>query len=180
VVRWWRGAAPAPSPGERQIATAGDALWSRAPWPVAEELFALPACPEPGRTLVVEADPAVREGAVAALHARGIPADGVARLTAGALAGADVVVHGIAGGPLPGDAYSVLAAGRVLIADPDPGFGLLGGIDYLVAGDHPLACDLVESLRAAPAAYAGLRRRARIAAERHRAPAVYARLLTAL
>lgn len=180
VLRWWRTApGRPPEPGERVVAPQGEGLWSRAPWPVAEALFALPAA-ERGAVLVVEADDQARAAVVAELGLRGLQAAGEPRLTAAALARADVVLHGVgAPAPLAGDAFAVLAAGRLLITHPTTAFGLLEGVHYL-AGQHPFACSLAESVVATPAAFAGQRRAGRLAAAEHRAPDVYARLLAEL
>lgn len=173
VVRWWRGAAPGPREGERVIGTAGDGLWSRAPWPVRDEVFALAPPTAPGRVLLVGAS----DDELAFARARGLTTDAVERLTLDALAAADVVMHGIGlGAPLPGDALAVLAAGRLLVTNAVPGFGLRPGIDHLAAEGISPACDIVEAALAAPGAFAALRRAGRLAAGRFRASDVYARL----
>lgn len=177
VLRWWRGApGREPLPGERVVATDGDGLWSRAPWPVRDELFALAPAPRP-TALVVEADVERRDEAVDDLRGRGLEAAGAARLTADGLAAADVVIHGLGGpGPLPGDAIAVLAAGRVLVADTTVAFGLAAGLDHLaaLAGN---AASAAESVLRRPEAFAAMRCRGRLAAGRHRADTVLARLL---
>lgn len=181
VVRWWRGAPLRAPDCEHVIAVGGDALHSRAPWPVREALFTLAPADAPGRVLVVEPVAEIRAAALAQLAAQGSAADGVERLTVEALADADIVVHGCGQpGPLPGDAIAVLAAARLLVTNADPAFGLRSGVDFLAAGDISHACALVRSAIALPAAFAAMRRHGRIAAARHRAPEVYGRLLADL
>jgi hypothetical protein len=164
-LRWRRE--PGDAGGERLIATAGEGLWSRAPWPVRDELFDLPAGPPVALV--------VGDGA-AELERRGLAVTAAERLTAEALVAADVVVHG-AGSWLPGDALAVLAAGRVLVTRAEPVFGLVPGLDHLRAEAPEHAADLVQAVLADPAPFAALRAFGRLAAERHRAAGVYARLL---
>jgi hypothetical protein len=62
-VVWLPGpASEPPCAGVRLVATGGDALWSRAPWPARDELFDL-ALPTDECALVVGADDARRAGA---------------------------------------------------------------------------------------------------------------------
>src|SRR5207248_483891 len=141
------------------IAPAGHGLWSRAPWPVHEDLFELAPAADGPRVLVVEPDDAARDQALAELATRGLQAIASGRLTVGALAAADVVIHGAGPpGPLEGDALAVLAAGRLLITNADPAFGLLAGVDHLAAEGLAPACDLAEAVLATPSAFAAVRR----------------------
>jgi hypothetical protein len=177
VVRWWRGAPGERREGELVVATDGPGLWSRAPWPVGDGLFALPPA-RPGAVLVVESEESARERAVAALSRRGLRVTGAARLTVAGVAGADAVIHRVGiPRPLPGDALAVLAAGRLLVTSADPGFGLRRGIDHLAAEGIDPAADLLEAAFADPVAFAPVRRTARLTAARHAASAVYARVL---
>lgn len=180
VLRWWRTAPGRPPElGERVVAPQGKGLWSRAPWPVSDELFELPT-DRAGAVLVVEADGDVRARVLAELKARNVEAVGIARLTVADLTRADVVLDGVgAAAPLSGDAFAVLAAGRVLVTNPTTAFGLLDGLHFL-AGRHDLACNLVEAVARNPGAFAALRRTGRLAASEHRASVVYARLLAEL
>jgi len=172
-VRWWRGRPERGATGERTIATDGEGLWSRAPWPVRDELFDLAAPAAPGRVLLVGAE----DDDVAFACDHGLDVEAVGRLTAEALAAADVVVHGIGlGAPLPGDALAVLAAGRLLVTNAAPGFGLRAGVDHLAAEGIAPAYEVIQEALAAPEAFAALRRMGRLTAREHRASEVYARL----
>jgi hypothetical protein len=179
VVRWWRAAcAETGSAGERVIAPAGDGLWSRAVWPVSDEVLALAAAPLPGAVLLVEPDRGVREEGLGELLSRGLAATATDRLTVDALAAADVVIHGVGvQRPLPGDAVAVLGAGRLLVTNAEPAFGLRRGIDHLAAEGISPAADLAEAAMEFPAAFAAVRRFGRHAAGRRWAPDVYASLL---
>lgn len=180
VVRWWRAEPDWSSAGELVIAPQGAGLWSRAPWPVRDEVFALPPAAGQG-VLVIDDSEAAREGLLEDLGRRGVAAEGAARLTRDALGRADVVVHGVGAGlPVPGDAFAVLAAGRLLVTTAAPGFGLVGGVDHLPASNVESACGLVEAVLAAPPVFGAMRRHARLAAERHRASAVYRALAAML
>lgn len=176
VARWWRGT-PGAAAADVVLATAGDGLFARSPWPVAAPVFELGEGDD--QVALVIGDAAV----AAALRARGIEVLEAPRLTLESLARAQVVVHGVgAGAALPGDATAVLAAGRVLVTGGEPSFGLVPGLDHLHVTRPERACDLVEAVLADSAAFEPLRRFARLAAERHRAAVVYpwlARLLAA-
>jgi hypothetical protein len=116
-----------------------------------------------------------------ALRARDVDATSVGRLTAESIAAADIVIHGIGPArPLPGDAFAVLAAGRLLITNADPGFGLSEGIEHLTAEEVHTACDLVEAVLASPDAFTAMRRAGRLAAARHRAAESYGRVIADL
>lgn len=178
VLRWWRGTAEPGRAGERTLATAGEGLWSRAPWPVRDEVFDLERGPA-GAVLVAEPDAEIAAGAVAALERAGLACERVDALCAEALERADVVVLGTGEArPLPGDAPAVLAAGRLLVANPAPAFGLAAGVHYLAADGPYRAAEVIATALRWPDAFASLRRAGRIAAEAHRAGDVYARLLT--
>lgn len=178
VVRWWREE-PGELSADRVIATGGEHLWARAPWPVRDELFDLPA-PSGAGVLVVEADEDARGAALTELRGRGLEAESAERLTAAALERAAVVLHGVRPArPLPGDAFAVLAAGRLLIGRGEPAFGLHAGIDHLSAEGFGPAADLAQAALADAPAFAAIARFARLAARPHRASLVYARLAAA-
>jgi hypothetical protein len=118
----------------RRVATTGDGLWRRAPWPVNDALFALGE-PRPGDgAVVVGGDPAPRADIAGRLAARGLHARERPRLTAADLAEAAMVVYVPTTDPLPVDAMAVLAARRLLVTGRhEPAFGLRPSLDHLVA-----------------------------------------------
>lgn len=178
LVRWWRTRAPLGESvrSEHVLAPAGDELWSAAPWPVADAAFGMPRSRD-GRVLVVDASDVSRSAVLRELAGRDVEATGAPWLTLAGLADADVVVHSVGPpGPLPGDAMSVLAAGRLLIVNAEPTFGLVPGIDHLRAEGPAPAADLVEAFLGDPGAFEAVRTTGRLAAGRHRAAEVYSRL----
>jgi hypothetical protein len=139
------------------------------PWPVRDELFALP----PGEGALVVDWPEVADGLAAADHAV-VPVD---RLTVAALAEASVVVLPPRGDALPVHAMAVLAARRVLVTGPvETTFGLFPGIDFLHAAAADAAVELTGIALLFPASTVTLRALGAVAAERHRASRVYERL----
>lgn len=177
AVRFVAGAAPADA-GGRVIAQAGEAAWRRAPWPVADAVFDLPAPAEDAGILVV-AEPGLQRGDVTGKLAElGVAHREADRVTAEELERAAVVLFPAGNGaPLPAHAMSVLAAGRVLVtAHCEPAFGLLAGIEYLAVSPTLEAARVASAVLRHPQAFAPLRTWGRLAAERHRASVVYPRL----
>jgi hypothetical protein len=187
-VVWLPGPAPAEVPaGVRMIATSGDGLWSRAPWPARDDLFELPP---PARlvALVVGADDELRTRTLELLERRGATATVAPLLTREDLELASVVamlgdadaatppapLHANA---LPGEAPAVLAARRILIAPrARTTFGFLAGVDHLAASTPDDVAAYVHMTLTFPEAFEPFRVLGALAAERHRASAVYARL----
>ena len=165
--------------GTRVIAPSGDGLWRRAPWPVADTLFDLDP-PTREHALVIGGEPAKEVAGM--LEAHGVAVTRAARLTAGELESASVVV--LAGGPdevLPGEAPAVLAAGRVLATSPRSVlFGFRPGIDHC-CGETPAAlANLTESVLRYWDAFESMRAHGRITAARHRSSLVLRDLATDL
>jgi hypothetical protein len=180
---------PAPDGGggaARLIATHGEGLWSRAPWPARDDLFDLPAAAAPAALVV--GDEERRQIVLDKLAARGRPAFGAAELSAEDLRRASIVaLLGDAddGGPeqpwrahaLPGEAPAVLAARRLLIAPRcTTTFGLLPGADHLAFGAEDDIVAYADAALSFPASFASLVALSAQTAERHRASVVYARL----
>ena len=187
-VVWLAGPACEPAAGGvRLVATCGDALWARAPWPVRDELFGLAPAGEPS-ALVVCADDERRATVVEKLEARGRPVAAASLLSAGELARASVVaLLGEADAPTPASAWSarsmpaeapaVLAARRLLVAPRcEVTFGLLPGADHLAFGTEDDVVAYIDAVLTFPAAFELLPALGALAAERHRASVVYARL----
>lgn len=169
--------AAAAAGADRVLAPAGDALWRRAPWPVADAVFDLPAADSHTGVIVAESSADARAAAVAALADRGIAADAVERLTLDALRAAPVVVL-LGDGHLPAAGMAVPAAGRLLVTvGCETSFGLVAGIDHLAADSAEAAAALVDVGLDKWSALAPMRALGRRAAERHRASEVYRRVL---
>jgi hypothetical protein len=166
-----------PGRGQRVIAPEGGGAWRHMAWPVADDLFALPAAPPAAPALVAGGSPAERARVGAALEAL----DGEARLepvlTLDALRSAGVVV--LLGGreALPAAAFAPLAARRSLVvARRERTFGLHLGIDvHAAAGPAALAERANAALRHPDAFDAG-RTLGALAAQRQRASALNDRL----
>jgi hypothetical protein len=187
-VLWLAGPATGSVPsGARLIATAGEGLWSRAPWPAHDDLFALPPAPEPS-VLIVGIDAERRRIVIDKLAARGRPAFGADQLTVEDLRRASVVAllgEADAATPeqpwraeaLPGEAPAVLAARRLLIAPRcTTTFGLLPGNDHLAFGAEDDVVAYADAALTFPASFEPLIALGALTAERHRASVVYARL----
>jgi hypothetical protein len=172
------GGAAAAAGADRVLAPAGDGLWRRAPWPVADGVFDLPAVDSrAGVVVVAEGSPDARAAAVAALADRDIAADAVDRLSIDVLSAAPVVVV-LGDGHLPAAGMAVPAAGRMLVTvGCETSFGLVAGSDHLAADSVEAAAALVEVGLDQWAALAPMRALGRRAAERHRASEVYRRVL---
>jgi hypothetical protein len=175
----------APPPGgaapPRLVATAGDGLWSRAPWPARDELFDLPAPPAP-RVLVAGRDAERRAAVLDKLGSRGLPCAGAELLDAAGLASASAVaLLDAAGGALPAEAPAVLAARRVLIAPRcEVGFGLLAGTDHLAFTTEDDVVQYADAVLSFPRSFEQVAVLGALAAERHRASVVYGRLAAEL
>ena len=185
---WLPGPAPAKPPtGALVIATSGDGLWSRAPWPAADALFDL-APPDRPHALVVCADDENREQVLEKLAARDLPATGAAQLTAEDLAAASAVAllgpadaatpeAPWAAAAMPAEAPAVLAARRLLVAPRcATTFGLLAGSDHLALGTQDDAVQYLDAVLTFPRSLDPLTALGAITAERHRASTLYARL----
>ena len=166
---------PAPADGVRRVATDGDGLWRRAPWPAPDELLEVPPPARGAPVLVVDPDGA--SGIPAELGKRGVPADPAARLEQeGLLAAAVVVFAGAPGAPLPAQAPAVLAAGRTLVVPrAEPAFGLLPLIDHLAYEDEVAAAQYADAAFTYPDAFESIRAMGRIAVRAHLASQVYRR-----
>jgi hypothetical protein len=169
--------AAAAATADRVLAPAGDGLWRRAPWPVADAVFDLPAADSRGGVAVAEGSSEARAAAVAALAERGIAADAVEQLSIDALRAARVVVL-LGDGHLPAGGMAVPAAGRLLVTvGCETSFGLVPGSDHLAADSVEMAATLVEVGLDQWGALKAMRALGRRAAERHRASRVYGRVL---
>jgi hypothetical protein len=186
-VLWLPGAAPAAAAGARVIATSGDGLWSRAPWPARDDLFDLRPAATP-LVLVAGGEDAIRERVAEKLAQRPLPARAEPELTAAGLAEATVVILlGPAGAAtdeeplraaaLPAEAPAVLAARRVLIAPRAAvTFGLLPGTDHLAFSNEDDAVQYADAACSFPESFEAFRVLGAVAAEPHRASRVYERL----
>jgi hypothetical protein len=158
---------------ERVVAPAGDGVWRRMPWPVAAEVFDLPAATNPRAVLVIGDDHSIAAG----LRGNDLNVATAAELTLDALSAAAVVVMIGGHGALPAQAPAALAARRVLVADAtETTFGLQSGIEFFQsqhAGEAieraTMACLHPDAVR--PVRVMGFR-----AARDHRAPVIYPRL----
>jgi hypothetical protein len=133
-----------------------------------------------------------RDHILAKLGERSIPATAADRLTeAGLRAASAVVLMGEADAPLPeaplnasampGEAPAVLAARRLLIAPRcETGFGLLAGSDHLAFSTGDDVVQYADAALTFPRSFEPLRVLGAVAAERHRASRVYARLAAEL
>lgn len=172
----WREGTAAGGGGSKVIAQAGTGLWRCAPWPVRDELFEL--APPVGRNILVVGDKPDRDelsewpgGDDGSLLAADV-------LERGDLEQAAVVLFAQPEGrPLPAAAFAVLAAKRVLVVRrPSASFGLLPGVDHLSARTAAGALQLAGAATLHWDAFAAMRVFGTVAAERHRASAVYGQL----
>jgi hypothetical protein len=167
--------APRPrEPDELTVATHGERLWRRAPWPAADALFVAPAPADSGAVLVVHPDEPRRREVGDKLTAHGLSPTLADRLRLAELLSAAVVVF-LDDDSFPALAPAVCAAARVVIVQrPAPLFGLQDGVDCFVADDDR-AVLLAQAAARAPQAFAAVGAMARLAAGAHRASAVYER-----
>jgi hypothetical protein len=186
-VLWVPGRAAEPPAGALLIAAAGDARRRRAPGPAHDDLFRHPRPREP--LAVLHGGDDERAAAVEEkLAARNLPAVRAARLTAEALADAAVVAllgpadaatpeAPSAARAMPAEAPAVLATRRVLIAPRcATTVGLLPGTDHLAFGTDDDVVQYLDAVLTFPRSFDPLRVLGAVAAERHRASVVYARL----
>jgi hypothetical protein len=158
----------------RLIAPHGEGLWRRAPWPVRDELFALPPAADPDAVLVVAAS---AEAIATGLNELGAHATTARRLTLDALRAAAVVVLVADTGVFPDLGMCVLAARRVLVTgDAGPCFGLQSGIEFLGVATADEAVERAHLARVYPRATAAMKAMGARAAREHRASLVYPRL----
>jgi hypothetical protein len=154
-----------------------DVVWREAaPWPVRDELFEL-APPVERNVLVVGDETDRRELSrwLEHLDGRLLEADFLERPDLERAAA--VVFAQPDGEPLPAPAFAVLAARRILVVrQPSASFGLLPAVDHLSARTAAGSAQLVTAATLHWDAFAAVREFGRIAAERHRASTVYARL----
>ena len=178
VVRWLSTTSTAARAFERLIAPAGNDLWSRRPWPVADALFELPAAPEAPTGLVAGDHETLGDTLLAGAAERGLRLQTIDRLTVESLEAADCVVL-LDGEPgtISALAPAVLAARRILIVPKvATAFGLQAPLDHLQFDAPERALNLLESVLRQPAAFERLRTWGSLAAERHRASRVYGQL----
>jgi hypothetical protein len=159
------------------VATRGEGLWRRAPWPAADELFTLaPPAPADGASvLVVHADEGRRAQLGEKLAAHGLSPSHAPRLRRADLVRAATVIF-LDDGGFPALAPAACAAGRlVVVQHPEPLFGCQDGVDCFVADDDRSVV-VAQIAGRAPQAFDAVRAMARLAARSQRASDVYARL----
>ncbi|MFL5782707.1 MAG: hypothetical protein ACJ760_15420 [Thermoleophilaceae bacterium] len=169
---------------------AGAELWSRAAWPVRDDLFAEHA---PGAGVLVVGDAERDGGLLAKLAAQEIPHRAVPVASAEDVLAAAVVAFPPAPGhdgryvpgslrdAVPAAAFAPLAARRGLILPrAQVTFGLLPGSDHLAASTDDEVVQYAAALLAHPDAFRIQVALGAIAAERQRASVVYGRLVADL
>jgi hypothetical protein len=162
-------------PAELLVATRGEGLWRRAPWPAADALYDAPAPADAGVVLVVHADGERRAEVGGKLEAHGLRPLPAPRLRRDDLLAAAGVVF-LDDGGFPAPAFAACAAGRLVIVQcAAPLFGLQDGVDCFVADDDR-AVVFAQMAARAPHAFAAVRAMGRLAAMAHRASDVYERL----
>lgn len=178
---WIPGPAPEGANGApRVLATAGEALWSRAPWPARDELFELPP-PAAQRLLVVSPDEARREEVAARLRERSHDVAAAEALDVDELASASAVALLGHGDAMPAEAPAVLAARRVLLGPRvSVTFGLLPGTDHLAFGDDRELVQCADAVLTFPDSFEPFRVLGACTAARFRASTVYERIAAAV
>jgi hypothetical protein len=162
-------------PGELTVATHGEGLWRRAPWPAADALFTAPPPADGAAVLVVHPDGARSREVGEKLAAHGLSPSLADRLRRADLLRAAAVVF-LDDGAFPALAPAACAAARLVIVQrPGPLFGLQDGVDCFVADDDRSVV-IAQLAGRAPHAFEAVRAMARVAAAYHRASAVYERL----
>jgi hypothetical protein len=169
---------------------ADGSLWSRAAWPVRDDLF---GGHPPGEGLLVVADEDRDAGLLAKLAGRGIAHRAISSPSAGDVLAAAAVAFPPAPGAdgkyvpaslqeaVPALAFAPLAARRPLILPrARVTFGLLPGVDHLAASTDDDVVQYADALLAHPAAFRIQVALGAIAAERQRASVVYGRLVAEL
>jgi hypothetical protein len=182
-IAWMAGAgAEGPAPPDRVIAQGGPGLWRQAPWPVNDRVFELPAAAAGAGALICAGTERHKREIAERLEERGVPVAVAERLTLAGLRDSAVVVLAVESAePLPAEALSVLAAGRVLVtARCRPSFGLQAGLDHHAAEPGHEAVGYADAAVKYPRAFERMRVWGRLAAERHRASVVYGGLVTDL
>jgi hypothetical protein len=178
---------------EAGLLGAGGEVWSRAAWPVRDDLFEAPPPPAGGGLLVVTRDEDRDAGLLAKLADRGI-----AYRTAAAPSADDVIAAAVVAFPpapggegryapgaaqeaVPARAFAALAARRPLILPRARiTFGLLPGVDHLAASTDDDLVQYADALLAYPDAFRIQVALGRVAAERQRASLLYGRLVAEL
>jgi hypothetical protein len=176
--------------GEAGLLTTDGSLWSRAAWPVRDELFDLH--PD-GAGLLVVGNEDRDAGVLAKLADRGIAFRTAAEPSADDLIAAAVVAFPPAPGgegryvpgalreAVPALAFAPLAARRALILPRARiTFGLLPGVDHLAASTDDDVVQYADALLSHPDAFRLQIALGKIAAERQRASVVYGRLTAEL
>jgi hypothetical protein len=162
-------------PSDLLIATRGDGLWRRAPWPAADALYDAPAPADPAAVLVVHPDGERRAEVGGKLEAHGLRPLPAPRLRHDDLLSVASVVF-LDDGGFPEQAFAACAAGRLAIVQGrGPLFGLQDGVDCFVADDDR-AVVFAQMAARAPQAFAAVGALGRLAAAAHRASDVYERL----
>ena len=177
-------------PGARLAGPAGPGLWSRAPWPVRDDLIGAHPL---GEGLLVVGDTERDAPLLAKLADRGIAHRAVASPSADDLLGAAAVAFppppGADGRYVPASlqeavpalAFASLAARRpVILPRARVTFGLLPGVDHLAASTDDDVVQYADALLVHPAAFRIQVALGAIAAERQRASVVYGRLTAEL
>jgi len=158
---------------QRVVAPAGEGVWRRMPWPVADDLFGLPPTQDSLAVLVIGDDGSIAAG----LRGNDLNVTTADELTFNALQAAAVVVMIGGHGALPAQAPAALAAGRVLVADAtQTTFGLQSGIEFFQSQHAGEAIERATMACLHPDAVRPVRVMAARAARDHRASAVYPRL----
>ena len=161
--------------GELTVATRGEGLWRRAPWPAADALFNVAAPADGASVLVVHADEARRALLGEKLAAHGLSPSHAPRLRLADLVRAATVIF-LDDGGFPALAPAACAAGRMVIVQRRrPLFGWQDGVDCFVADDDR-AVVIAQTAGRAPQAFEVVRAMSRLAARPHRASEVYERL----
>lgn len=156
-----------------------ESVLRRAPWPVGDRVFELGGEVSGGGVLVVGGSAERRRQLCERLSSGGVGATGGERLTIEGLTAAAVVAV-LTGSeePLPAEVMAVPAARRLLVTGRySLGFGLLPQVDHLLAVNDETVARYAFAALAHPRAFESVRAWGSIAAERHRAAAVYRRLL---
>jgi hypothetical protein len=169
VVRYADVAAAA---GEHLISVGGgDGSWRTGPRPAADALFALAPAPFSSVLVVGEGQDELLER----LGERGLSARAEPALSVEALARCGAVY--LSGSPFPDEGFCALAARRLVVLEsPATTFGLQDGIDCLFAAVPGEAAAALDAAARRPEGFAAMAAMGRLAAEAHRASAVYARL----
>lgn len=163
--------------GNRVVATTGEGLWRRQPWPANDRLFTTADADPSDGALVVGGSPATRAELVAKLGDTGVTVRDAQHLSADDLEACAIVVFPPRAAPLPVDAMAVLAARRLLVTGRcSPAFGLRAGFTHLEAGFADHAVVNVAATLSHWDAFSTLRTWGAAAAGRHRASVVLPRL----